>query len=71
MSGLKKELELDEHIVSLDELYKRYGTDINKGLTTAQVSFSSCQRNWIKTFQIEGMIALITKMALTFMEGCN
>ena len=26
------------------------------------VSFSSCQQNLIKTFQIEGMIALITKM---------
>jgi len=38
MSGLKKELELDEHIVSLDELYKRYGTDIEKGLTTAQAA---------------------------------
>ena len=30
------------------------------------VSFSSCQRNLIKTFQIEGMIALITKMTLIF-----
>ena len=30
------------------------------------VSFSSCQRNLIKTFQIEGMIALITKMDLIF-----
>ena len=29
-------------------------------LTT--VSFSSCQRTLIKTFQIEAMIALITKM---------
>ena len=38
MSGLKKELELDEHIVSLDVLYKRYGTDIEKGLTTAQAA---------------------------------
>jgi len=38
MQGLKKELELDEHIVSLDELYKRYGTDINRGLTTAQAA---------------------------------
>ena len=27
------------------------------------VSFSSCQRNLIKTFQIEAVIALITKMA--------
>jgi hypothetical protein len=29
-------------------------------------SFSSCQQNLIKTFQIEAMIALITKMALVF-----
>ena len=28
--------------------------------------FSSCQRNLIKTFQIDGMIALITKMDLMF-----
>ena len=30
------------------------------------VSFSSCQRNLIKTFQIEGMITLITKITLIF-----
>ena len=30
------------------------------------VSFSSCQRNLIKTFQIEGMIVLITKKDLNF-----
>ena len=30
------------------------------------VSFSSCQRNLIKTFQIEAMIALITKIILIF-----
>ena len=30
------------------------------------VNFSSSQRNLIKTFQIEGMIALITKMHLIF-----
>jgi hypothetical protein len=30
------------------------------------VSFSSCQRNLIKTFQIEAIIALITKMAMIF-----
>ena len=29
-----------------------------------EVSFSLCQRNLIKTFQIEVMIALITKMAM-------
>ena len=31
-----------------------------------QVSISSCQRNLIKTFQIEDIIALITKMDLIF-----
>ena len=31
-----------------------------------QVSFSSCQRNWKKTFHIEGMITLISKMTLIF-----
>ena len=36
MQGLKQELELDEHKVDLDVLYKRYGTDIEKGLTSAQ-----------------------------------
>ena len=30
------------------------------------VSISSRQRNLIKTFQIEGMIAMITKMDLIF-----
>ena len=35
------------------------------------ISFSSCQRNMIKTFQIDGMIALITKMDLIFFhETC-
>ena len=32
----------------------------------SQVSFSSCQQNLIKTFQIEGMIALISKTDLIF-----
>ena len=31
-----------------------------------QVSFSSCQQNLLKTFQIETMIALITKIDLIF-----
>ena len=31
-----------------------------------RVSFSSCQRNLIKTFQIEGMIALIKKNGFDF-----
>ena len=33
---------------------------------TPAISFSSCQQNLIKTFQIEGMIGLITKMTLIF-----
>ena len=35
-------------------------------LPITNVSFSSCQRNLIKTFQIEAIIALITKMAMIF-----
>ena len=35
-------------------------------LVVAVVSFSSCQLNLIKKFQIEAMITLITKMALLF-----
>ena len=42
----------------------RFWEDLKIG--TAIVSFSSCQRNLIKTFQIEGMITLITKMTLIF-----
>ena len=34
------------------------------------VNFSLCQQNLIKTFQIEAMTALITKMALVFHETC-
>merc|ERR1712073_164821 len=32
----KKELELDVHKIELEQLYKRFGTDYNNGLTTAQ-----------------------------------
>merc|ERR1719266_2997228 len=38
MEDLKQELELDVHKVDLEELYKRFGTDINKGLTAAQAA---------------------------------
>ena len=34
---------------------------------TEALSFSSCQRNLIKIFQIDGMIALILKMYLIFL----
>ena len=36
------------------------------GEAQPQVSFSSCQRNLLNTFQIEAMIALITKIDLIF-----
>jgi len=38
MANLKQELELDEHKVDLDVLLKRYETDLDKGLTTAQAA---------------------------------
>ena len=42
----------------------RFFSFLHLGVPT--VSFSSRQRNLIKTFQIKGMIALITKMHLVF-----
>ena len=33
MDNLKQELELDVHKVEVEELCKRFGTDIEKGLT--------------------------------------
>ena len=41
-------------------------TVIGHPLALRRVSFSSCQRNLIKTFQSEAIIALITKMAMIF-----
>jgi len=38
MEDLKQELELDVHKVDLEELYKRFETDIDKGLTKAQAA---------------------------------
>lgn len=36
MDNLKQELELDVHKVSVEELAKRFSTDLNRGLTKAQ-----------------------------------
>uniref|UniRef100_A0AC34F6A5 Sodium/potassium-transporting ATPase subunit alpha n=1 Tax=Panagrolaimus sp. ES5 TaxID=591445 RepID=A0AC34F6A5_9BILA len=36
LDELKKEVKMDEHKISIEELMKRYETDINKGLTTCQ-----------------------------------
>ncbi len=35
MDNLKQELELDVHKVSMDELMKRFGSDLENGLTSA------------------------------------
>ncbi|XP_062338227.1 sodium/potassium-transporting ATPase subunit alpha-2 [Osmerus eperlanus] len=36
LAELKKEVDMDDHKVSLDELSKRYGMDLNRGLTYAK-----------------------------------
>ncbi|VEL35100.1 unnamed protein product, partial [Protopolystoma xenopodis] len=36
MDELKQELDMDEHRISLDELYARLGTDPNSGLSAEQ-----------------------------------
>ncbi|XP_030635771.1 sodium/potassium-transporting ATPase subunit alpha-1-like [Chanos chanos] len=36
LDELKKELDLDDHKLTLDELVKRYGTSLEKGLSTAR-----------------------------------
>ena len=38
MNELKKELEIDDHKISFEELYKRRGTSAEAGLTSAQVT---------------------------------
>jgi sodium/potassium-transporting ATPase subunit alpha len=41
MANLKQELEIDVHKVHLDELCKRFFSDQDKGLTTAQVKINA------------------------------
>uniref|UniRef100_A0A8B9R5N3 ATPase Na+/K+ transporting subunit alpha 1 n=1 Tax=Astyanax mexicanus TaxID=7994 RepID=A0A8B9R5N3_ASTMX len=36
MDELKKEVELDDHKLTLDELHRKYGTDLNKGLSSSR-----------------------------------
>ncbi|XP_041267061.1 sodium/potassium-transporting ATPase subunit alpha-1 [Onychostruthus taczanowskii] len=38
MDELKKEVVMDDHKLSLDELHRKYGTDLNRGLTTARAA---------------------------------
>ena len=40
INNLKKELELDSHKVAIEELYRRYGTDSSRGLTTTQAKIN-------------------------------
>ncbi|XP_027012369.2 sodium/potassium-transporting ATPase subunit alpha-1 isoform X1 [Tachysurus fulvidraco] len=36
LSELKKEVDLDDHKLTLDELHNKYGTDINRGLSSSR-----------------------------------
>uniref|UniRef100_A0A8C7NGW1 Sodium/potassium-transporting ATPase subunit alpha n=1 Tax=Oncorhynchus mykiss TaxID=8022 RepID=A0A8C7NGW1_ONCMY len=36
MDDLKKEVDLDDHKLTLDELHRKYGTDLARGLTSAR-----------------------------------
>ncbi|CAN8195164.1 unnamed protein product [Coccothraustes coccothraustes] len=38
MDELKKEVVMDDHKLSLDELHRKYGTDLNRGLTPARAA---------------------------------
>ncbi|KAM7054779.1 sodium/potassium-transporting ATPase subunit alpha-1 isoform 1-T1 [Molossus nigricans] len=38
MDELKKEVSMDDHKLSLDELHRKYGTDLNRGLSSARAA---------------------------------
>ncbi|XP_061407053.1 LOW QUALITY PROTEIN: sodium/potassium-transporting ATPase subunit alpha-3-like [Lethenteron reissneri] len=38
MDDLKKEVSLDDHKLSLDELHRKYGTDLSRGLTNVRAA---------------------------------
>ncbi|KFW61640.1 Sodium/potassium-transporting ATPase subunit alpha-1, partial [Pygoscelis adeliae] len=38
MDELKKEVSMDDHKLSLDELHRKYGTDLSRGLTPARAA---------------------------------
>ncbi|XP_028937232.1 sodium/potassium-transporting ATPase subunit alpha-1 [Ornithorhynchus anatinus] len=38
MDELKKEVSMDDHKLSLDELHRKYGTDLSRGLTTSRAA---------------------------------
>ncbi|XP_044044595.1 sodium/potassium-transporting ATPase subunit alpha-1 isoform X3 [Siniperca chuatsi] len=38
MDELKKEVDMDDHKLTLDELNRKYGTDLNNGLTSAKAA---------------------------------
>ena len=40
LADLKKELEVDDHKITPEELYRKHGVNPETGLTTAQVNYS-------------------------------
>lgn len=42
LNELKQELAMDEHQISLDELYARLGTNPDTGLTSEQAKYVEC-----------------------------
>ena len=36
MDDLKKEVDLDDHKLTLDELHRKYGTDLSRGLSNSR-----------------------------------
>ena len=45
VNHLKKDIETDDHIISLDELYLRLETDPDKGITPEEAEFRFGFRN--------------------------
>ena len=60
MANLKQELELDEHKVDLDVLLKRYETDLDKGLTTAQAAEGLKKHGPLKNSQHQNTLREVT-----------
>jgi len=52
--------------IDIESRHSNLDYNRSKAYCPAKVSFSSCQRDLIKAFQIEAVIALITKMAIIF-----
>ena len=55
--GLKRELEMDQHKIPIEELFKRYGTNLETGLTDeqAKVRIEENGKNADSSFLIKGV----------------